>query len=67
MWFLIPICVVLFVLLAFAGFYFTRSSKSMPKNFLELKTEIQWQAMGIYGLAEDFIMRSKNKVGKSTI
>lgn len=55
-------------LLTFVGlcaFYFTRSSKSMPKSFSELKSEIYWQYHGIRGLVEDTILKSKNRVGES--
>jgi len=46
------------------AFYFTRSSKEMPKSFSELKSEIYWQYHGMRGLVEDTILKPKNRVGK---
>ena len=60
------LCIVqlLIVVVALVAFFFTRSSKKLPKNFAELKSEFLWQVIGIYGLVGDFLYRSRNHVGK---
>lgn len=55
------------LVVAFLGFYFTRSSKSMPKSFSELKSEIYWQYHGIRGLVEDAVLKKNNRVGEWNI
>lgn len=52
------------VAVALVVFYFLRSSKEMPKNWREFKLELKIQASGTQGLAEDTVMRIKNKVGE---
>lgn len=49
---------------AFAVFYFMKSSKEMPKNMKELWIELQVQHSGTQGLIEDLLFRARNKVGK---
>lgn len=59
---------LLFVLLStlgFLAFYVGRSSKEMPKNWRQLKSEILWQYLGMRGLIEDYYLRKYNRVGKS--
>ncbi|XP_004534582.1 dehydrogenase/reductase SDR family member on chromosome X [Ceratitis capitata] len=50
------------LLLVFCGFYFAKTSKEMPKNWYELKTEIRYQYIGIVGLIHDFMYRSRDRV-----
>lgn len=49
---------------AFAIFYFMKSSKEMPKNMKELWIELQVQHSGTQGLIEDLLFRTRNKVGE---
>lgn len=44
-----------------------RSSKEMPKNWRQLKSEILWQYLGVRGLIEDYYLRNCNRVGESNI
>lgn len=48
----------------FLAFYFTRSSKEMPRSWSQLKAEILWQYLGIRGLIEDYYLRNYNQVGE---
>lgn len=57
----------LIALVGFFAFYFTRSSKDMPKSLSELKSEIYWQYHGVRGLVEDSILKRKNRVGECKI
>lgn len=52
------------VVLAFAAFFFSRSSKALPKNWSQLKAEISWQYVGVRGLIEDYWLRKHNHDGK---
>lgn len=45
------------------GVLFMRSSKKFPLTFSQWWTEIQWQWHGFIGLAEDHLLRFKNKTG----
>lgn len=54
----------LIAIFGFFAFYFTRSSKEMPKSFSELKSEIYWQYHGIRGLVEDAVLKPNNRVGE---
>lgn len=56
---------ILFLLLSalgFAAFYVGRSSKQMPKNWRQFKSEILWQYLGVRGLIEDYYLRKYNRV-----
>lgn len=58
---------ILFLLLSalgFAAFYVGRSSKQMPKNWRQFKSEILWQYLGVRGLIEDYYLRKHNRVGE---
>lgn len=58
---------ILFLLLSglgFAAFYVGRSSKQMPKNWRQFKSEILWQYLGVRGLIEDYYLRKYNRVGE---
>lgn len=50
--------------LGLAAFFFSRSSKELPKNWSQLKAEISWQYVGIRGLIEDYWLRKHNHDGK---
>lgn len=50
--------------LTFVAFYFTKSSKEMPKNWRQFKSEILWQYLGVRGLIEDYWLRKYNRVGR---
>ncbi|XP_053962188.1 dehydrogenase/reductase SDR family member on chromosome X [Anastrepha ludens] len=56
------IITLLSLLFVFCGFYFAKTSKEMPKNWYELKTELRYQYIGLVGLAHDFIYRSRDRV-----
>lgn len=45
------------------GFVFMRSSKKMPSEWRQFKTEVLWQINGFSSLIEDHVMRRSNKVG----
>lgn len=49
---------------ALFGFFFMRSSKNMPKEWRQWKTEILWQINGFTSLFEDHLLRRTNVVGK---
>lgn len=49
--------------LGFVAFYLGRSSKEMPKNWRQLRSEILWQYLGVRGLIEDYYLRKYNRVG----
>ncbi|XP_075165695.1 polyprenol dehydrogenase [Haematobia irritans] len=51
----------LFVLLAVA-FWFTRTTKELPKTWYEWKTEFRYQYIGILGLIDDSKKSSANRV-----
>lgn len=53
------------VAVVFLVFYFLRSSKEMPKNWREFIVEMKIQMSGTQGLAEDTIMRFRNRVGET--
>lgn len=50
--------------IAFVIFYFLRSSKEMPTTWREFVCELKIQASGFIGLAEDTVLRFRNKVGE---
>lgn len=50
--------------LGFLAFYLARSSKEMPKNWSQFRSEMLWQYLGVRGLIEDYILRKYNRVGK---
>lgn len=52
------------VVAALFGFFFMRSSKNMPKEWRQWRTEIQWQINGFTSLVEDHLLRRTNVVGK---
>lgn len=62
MWFIL----LLIVLIVFLAFYLSRSSKEMPKNWSQFRSEILWQYLGVRGLIEDYVLRKYNRVGKRT-
>lgn len=49
--------------LGFVAFYCSRSSKEMPKNWRQFRSEILWQYLGVRGLIEDYVLRKYNRVG----
>ena len=49
--------------LLFCMFWFSKTSKEVPKSWYEWKMEFRYQYLGIAGLIEDFTYRSKDKVG----
>lgn len=61
--------VILIILsgLGFLAFYLSRSSKEMPKNWSQLRSEILWQYLGVRGLIEDYVLRKYNRVGECLI
>lgn len=52
------------IVILFAAFFFSRSSKELPKNWSQLKAEISWQYVGARGLIEDYWLRKHNRDGK---
>ncbi|XP_067633477.1 retinol dehydrogenase 12 [Eurosta solidaginis] len=56
------IITMLMLALLFASFYFAKTSKEMPKNWYELKMELLFQYIGITGLIQDAIYRSRDRV-----
>ncbi|XP_055919607.1 retinol dehydrogenase 12 [Eupeodes corollae] len=46
----------------FVMFYFFKTSKEMPKNWYEWKTEFRFQYVGAVGLVHDLIYASRDKV-----
>lgn len=61
---LIWIVAIILLALAFAAFYLSRSSKEMPKNWRQFKSELLWQYLGIRGLIEDFMLRRNNRISE---
>ncbi|XP_055837573.1 dehydrogenase/reductase SDR family member on chromosome X [Episyrphus balteatus] len=55
------ISVVILVSL-FVMFYFFKTSKEMPKNWYEWKTELRFQYIGAIGIIHDLIYASRDKV-----
>lgn len=47
-----------------AAFYFFKTSKEMPKNWYEWKTELRFQYIGMVGLSQDYFYKCRNKVGR---
>lgn len=56
------ILLVTVLVLLFVMFYFFKTSKVMPKNWYEWKTELRFQYVGVLGLIHDFIYASRDKV-----
>lgn len=56
--------ILVILLVAFATFYLTRSSKEWPKTWSQFRSEILWQYLGIRGLIEDCVLRRYNRVSK---
>ncbi|XP_055629128.1 dehydrogenase/reductase SDR family member on chromosome X [Toxorhynchites rutilus septentrionalis] len=46
-------------------FFFMKSSKELPKNWSQLVSEIRVQQCGTIGIAEDILLRRRNKVALS--
>lgn len=55
---------VMICVLGFIAFYLGRSSKEMPKNWRQFKSEMMWQYLGVRGLIEDYYLRKHNRVGE---
>ncbi|XP_018791874.1 PREDICTED: dehydrogenase/reductase SDR family member on chromosome X [Bactrocera latifrons] len=55
-------CFIIIFVILFCGFYFAKTSKEMPKNWYELKTELRYQYIGLVGLIHDFTYRSRDRV-----
>jgi hypothetical protein len=53
------------LVLAALVFYFSKSSKEMPKNWKEFVIECKVQYCGISGVIEDIILRRRNRIGES--
>lgn len=58
------IFLIAFLALLFSAFWFSKTSKEVPKSWYEWKIEFRYQYVGIVGLIEDFIYRSQDQVGK---
>ena len=56
--------VLLLLVVIVLGFYFFKSSKEMPKNWYEWKTEFRLQYVGITGLVQDIILKERNHIGE---
>lgn len=42
-----------------------RSTKEMPKNFAQLKSELIYQYLGVLGVIDDVMSRKRNRIGES--
>ncbi|XP_037954910.1 dehydrogenase/reductase SDR family member on chromosome X-like [Teleopsis dalmanni] len=59
---MIGIILLLVLVVIIAGFYFSKTTKDMPKSWYEWKTEFRYQFIGMTGLIHDFSNESNDRV-----
>uniref|UniRef100_A0A1A9WIU1 Uncharacterized protein n=1 Tax=Glossina brevipalpis TaxID=37001 RepID=A0A1A9WIU1_9MUSC len=60
---LLTIIIWLIILIVlFCAFWFSKTTRDIPKSWYEWKMELSFQYVGILGLIDDFMYRSSNKV-----
>ncbi|XP_037888082.1 dehydrogenase/reductase SDR family member on chromosome X [Glossina fuscipes] len=60
--FLTVIIWLILLCLIFCAFWFSKTTRDIPKSWYEWKMEFRFQYVGIVGLIDDFIYRCNNKV-----
>lgn len=66
-YYLIALCVSMIILLtplALLGFWFSRTTKELPRTWPEWKMEFTYQYIGMVALIDDFLRKPYDKVGK---